>query len=301
VRAEAGKLPGSAFRPLIGAPLEDVERPRCPNPLTNQQMYEEFYGLKEKPFNKTPDPRFLYHSAKHAEALARLQHAVDEQDIVLLTGEIGSGKTTLSRALIDSLDAGYYPVLIINPRLSPSQLLRTLALRLNIEDASRYRHGILEGINAKLYELYEAGRRPVLIIDEAQLIPGKATFEELRLLTNFQLDDRNLLALVLIGQTELRDRLERRPFRALRQRISMQCHLETLSLQETQEYVAHRLRVAGRQEPLFEAQAVELLFEYSEGVPRRINIIAGNALVEGFGRGSVSIDPDIIESVVKDH
>ncbi len=157
-------------------------------------MYKEFYGLRERPFNKTPDPRFLYHSPKHAEALARLLHAVEEQDIVLLTGEIGSGKTTLSRAFIDSLDESYHPLLIINPRLSPSQLLRTVALRLGMDDASRYRHGILEGINAKLYELYEAGRRPVIIIDEAQLIPGKATFEELRLLTNFQLDDRNLLA-----------------------------------------------------------------------------------------------------------
>src|SRR5512140_722473 len=107
-------------------------------------MYEEFYGLTEKPFNKTPDPRFLYQSRKHAEALARLQHAVEEQDIVLLTGEIGSGKTTLSRAFIDSLDGSYYPVLIINPRLSPSQLLRTVALRLGMEEVSRYRHELLE-------------------------------------------------------------------------------------------------------------------------------------------------------------
>lgn len=263
-------------------------------------MYEEFYGLKEKPFNKTPDPRFLYHSARHAEALARLQHAVEEQDIVLLTGEIGSGKTTLSRALIDSLDRSYHPVLIINPRLSPSQLLRTVALRLGMEDAIRYRHGILEGINAKLYELFEAGRRPVLIIDEAQLIPGKATFEELRLLTNFQLDDRNLLALVLIGQTELRDRLDRRQYRALRQRIGMQFHLAPLGAGETREYVKHRLRVAGRETPLFDEQAVDFLFDHSDGVPRRINIIAGNALLEGFGRGAEVIGPEIIESVVKD-
>jgi type II secretory pathway predicted ATPase ExeA len=263
-------------------------------------MYEEFYGLTEKPFNKTPDPRFLYHSAKHAEALARLQLAVDEQDMVLLTGEIGSGKTTLSRALIDSLDGNYHPVLIINPRLSPSQLLRTIALRLGMDDESRFRHGILEGINAKLYELYEAGRRTVVIIDEAQLIPGKATFEELRLLTNFQLDDRNLLSLVLIGQSELRDRLDRRQYRALRQRISMQFHLGPLDEEETREYVKHRLRTAGREQPLFEAGAVSLLFEESGGVPRRINIIAGNALIEGFGRGAETIGPDIIESVVKD-
>ncbi len=263
-------------------------------------MYEEFYGLTEKPFNKTPDPRFLYHSTKHAEALARLQQAVDEQDIVLLTGEIGTGKTTLSRALIDSLDERFRPVLIINPRLTPSQLLRTIALRLGMEDAGRFRLGLMEGINAKLYELFEAGKQAVLIIDEAQLIPGKATFEELRLLTNFQLDDRNLLALVLIGQTELKTRLEHRQYRALRQRIGMQCHLGPLDAPETREYVKHRLSVAGRREPLFDDEALGLLFEHSEGLPRRINVIAGNALLEGFGRGAELISAEIISSVVKD-
>lgn len=263
-------------------------------------MYREFYRLRERPFNKTPDPRFLYQSPKHGEALARLLHAVEEQDIVLLTGEIGSGKTTLSRAFLDSLDESYHPLLIINPRLTPSQLLRTVALRLGIDDAGRYRHDILEGINAKLYELYEAGRQPVIIIDEAQLIPGTTTFEELRLLTNYQLDDRNLLALVLIGQTELRERLNKKPYRALRQRIGMQYHLGPLTAEEVGAYVQHRLGIAGRAEPLFDDQALALLFEYSEGIPRRINTIASNALVEGFGRSAEIIGPEIIESVVKD-
>jgi type II secretory pathway predicted ATPase ExeA len=263
-------------------------------------MYEEFYGLKEKPFNRTPDPRFLYQSRKHAEALARLRHAIEEQDIVLLTGEIGSGKTTLSRAFIDSLDGTFLPLLIINPLLSPAQLLRTVALRFGMDDRTRFRHGLLEGINARLYELYEAGRRPAIIIDEAQLIPGKATFEELRLLTNFQLDDRNLLAIVLIGQTELRGRLNRKAYQALRQRIGMQYHLGPLDAEETLAYVEHRLRVAGRTEPLFDGRAQELLYEHSGGVPRRINIIAGNALIEGFGRSAELIGPEIIQSVVND-
>lgn len=263
-------------------------------------MYEEFYGLTEKPFNKTPDPRFLYQSRKHAEALARLQHAVEEQDIVLLTGDIGSGKTTISRALIDSLDESYYPMLIINPRLSPAQLLRTVALRLGMNEAGRYRHGILEEINSKLYELFEAGRRPVIIIDESQLIPDKATFEELRLLTNFQLDDRNLLSIVLIGQTELRERLGRRPYRALRQRISMQYHLTPLDQEDTEAYVRYRLKVAGRESPLFDKQALTLLYDHSEGIPRRINTFAGNALIEGFGREAEIIGQEIMESVVGD-
>jgi type II secretory pathway predicted ATPase ExeA len=263
-------------------------------------VYEDFYGLAEKPFNKTPDPRFLFQSRKHAEALARLYHAVEEQDIVLLTGEIGSGKTTLSRAFIDGLDASFHPMLIINPRLTPSQLLHMVALRLGMENLTQQRHGILEGINAKLYEIYEAGRRPVIIIDEAQLIPSKATFEELRLLTNFQLDNRNLLAIALIGQTELRKRLDRKSYEALRQRIGMQYHLGPLDLEETEAYVLHRLRVAGREAPLFESGAIELLYRYSGGIPRRINIVAGNALIEGFGREAQTIGADIVENVVKD-
>lgn len=263
-------------------------------------MYEGFYGLAERPFNKTPDPRFLYESSKHAEALARLQHAVEEQDIVMLTGEIGTGKTTLSRALIDWLDDSYHPVLIINPRLSPSQLLRITALRLGIDGPGRYRHELLENINKRLYELYESGKRTVIIIDEAQLIPGRETFEELRLLTNFQLDDRNLLSLVLIGQTELKERLERRQYQALRQRIGMQYHLGPLDAAETAAYIEHRLRVAGRATPLFEKEAVQMIYRHSSGLPRRINTIAGNALVEGFGRGSRMIGPEIIEDVVKD-
>lgn len=263
-------------------------------------MYEDFYGLSERPFNKTPDPKFLYESRKHAEALARLQHAIEEREIILLTGEIGTGKTLLSRALIDSMDEDYYPCLIINPRLSPSQLIRTVALRLGMDDTVKQRHGLLEAINARLYELYEAGKKPVIIIDEAQLIPGRQTFEELRLLTNFQLDDRNLLSLVLIGQTELKERLDRRPYRALRQRIGLLYHLGPLDQDETKAYVEHRLKVAGRQAPLFGDAALTLLYKYSGGLPRMINTLAGNALIEGFGRGVDIIGPEIIEDVARE-
>ncbi|MDH4161877.1 MAG: AAA family ATPase [Nitrospirota bacterium] len=263
-------------------------------------MYEEFYGLREKPFNKTPDPRFLYQSREHGEALARLQLAVEEQDIVLLTGDIGCGKTMLSRALIDSFDERFHPLLVINPRLSPLLLLRTIALRLGVEDASRQKHEVLEQINGKLYEIYEAGKRPALIIDEAQLIPGKDAFEELRLLTNFQLDDRNLLALVLIGQTELRQRLKNRSYRALTQRIGLQYHLGPLDEQDTRGYIAHRVHVAGREEPLFDDGALHALYQESDGIPRLINVIAGNALLEGFGRGAEMISEEIIDSVVED-
>jgi type II secretory pathway predicted ATPase ExeA len=262
-------------------------------------LYEAFYGLREKPFNRTPDPRFLYRSREHAEAFARLQLAVEEQDLILLTGDVGCGKTTLSRALIDSFDARVHPVLIINPRLSPTQLLQTVALRLGV-DEERTRQGLLEGINARLYEIFEEGKRTALIIDEAQLIPGKATFEELRLLTNFQLDDRNLLAVVLLGQAELKARLAKRPYRALRQRIGLQFHLGPLDAGETGAYVVHRLRIAGREAPLFDDGALAALYRHSDGVPRLINILAGNSLIEGFGRGAETITEEIVENVAEE-
>lgn len=261
-------------------------------------MYEAFYGLRERPFSKTPDPRFLYMSRIHREALARLIYAVEERDLVLLTGGIGCGKTTLSRALMDELDEGYRVILLINPRLTPLEFLRALALRLNIDEPARFKTDLLEQIGAALYKLYEQGVCPVLIIDEGQLVPHKDTFDEIRLLTNFQLDDRNLMSVVLMGQPELRKRLSHRAYEPLRQRIGMQYNLQSLSLQETAEYLDYRIEVAGGCRGLFEAGAVERIFNYSEGVPRKINHAAALALLEGFGRESVSIGADVLDAVM---
>src|SRR6202171_2600085 len=198
-------------------------------------MYEQHFGLTAKPFGKTPDPSFLYESDQHKEALARLEYAVEEKELALLVGDIGSGKTTLSRALIDRIGEARPVILLINPRLTPVQLLRSIASGLGIQPA-RYRNELLDQIHAKLFELYESGREPVLIIDEAQLIPSKATFDEIRLLTNFQLDDQNLLSVLLIGQPELEVRLERAHYAPLRQRIGMRYRLGPLSLEETTRY-----------------------------------------------------------------
>src|SRR5438270_6419147 len=221
-------------------------------------MFEEFFGLRVKPFGKTPDPSFLFESDQHKEALARLEYAVEEKELALLVGDIGSGKTTLSRALIDRLGESRPVVLIINPRLTPTQLLRSVAQGLGITPA-RFRNELLDQIHTKLFELYEEKREPVLIIDEAQLIPTKSTFDEIRLLTNFQLDDQNLLSVLLIGQPELETRLERAHYAPLRQRIGMRYRLGPLTLEETVSYIEHRIRVAGGSRNPFTADAVRAL------------------------------------------
>jgi type II secretory pathway predicted ATPase ExeA len=261
-------------------------------------MYESFFGFTERPFSKTPDPRFLFASRMHAEALARLIYAVEERDLILLTGEIGCGKTTLSRALMDELDDGYRVILFINPRLTPLEFLRGLALRLGVVDPARFKTDLLEQIGAELYRLYQEGICPVLVIDEAQLVPHKETFDEIRLLTNFQLDDRNLMSVVLMGQPELRKRLMHRAYEPLRQRIGMQYNLQPLNIEETTAYLDHRVVIAGGEPGLFLPGAVELIHRYSGGIPRKINHAASLALLEGFGREIRRIGPEILDAVM---
>ncbi len=263
-------------------------------------MYESFYGLDAKPFSKTPDPEFLYMSKQHAEALARLQFAAEEKEIMVLTGEIGTGKTTLSRALFDSLGDSYKKILIINPVLSPYQFLRVLARRLGVSQLPRSRSELSEKIQEAFFEFFEQGITPVIVVDEAQLIPGKPTFDEIRLLTNFQLDDTNLFCLILVGQPELNRRLRHPAYRALSQRFGLRFHLDPLSLDETREYIKFRLEKAGGTLDVFSENAVELIYKYSGGIPRVINNIASACLIEGFAREERVISPDVVEDVVSD-
>ena len=263
-------------------------------------MFEDFFGLSAKPFGKTPDPGFLYESRQHKEALARLEYAVEEKELALLVGDIGSGKTTLSRALIDRVADSRPIILLINPRLTPTQLLRAVARGLGIEPA-RFRNDLLDQIHTKLFELYEEKREPVLMIDEAQLVPSKATFDEIRLLTNFQLDDQNLLSVVLIGQPELAARMERDAYEPLRQRIGMRYSLGPLSLEETIEYIEHRIRVAGGTRNPFSTQAMEEIHLLSGGIPRLINTLATTALLDAFGEDAETIDPARIASAAREH
>jgi type II secretory pathway predicted ATPase ExeA len=260
-------------------------------------MYEAYYGLREKPFRKTPDPRYLYLNDVYEEALEQLLYAVEEMELALLTGEVGSGKTLLSRALVDRVGERYEVGMILNPRLTPRQFLRTVAGELGVASPRFYASDLLDQIHDRLLALEREGRAALLILDEAHLIPGKPTFEEIRLLTNFQLDDRNLIAVVLVGQPELRERLRHRAYRALTQRIGAQFHLTPLSAGDSLAYLRHRLEVAGATRPLFTDQALNRLHEAAGGIPRVLNHLATQALLEGMGRGASLIDEEIVAAV----
>lgn len=253
-------------------------------------MYAEYFGLREKPFRKTPDPRYLYLGEAHEEALEQLLFAVEEMELALLTGEVGSGKTLLTRALVDRVGETHEVGMILNPRLPPRQFLSTVAAELGVAEP-RFRSGeLLDQIHERLLALDRSGRPALLIVDEAHLIPGRATFEEIRLLTNFQLDDRNLIAVVLVGQPELRARLEKKAFRPLTQRIGADFHLRPLAAAEAREYVRHRVSVAGGPVSLFTDAAIDRLHQASEGIPRVLNHLATQSLLEAMARGLDAVD-----------
>lgn len=253
-------------------------------------MYTAYFGLREKPFRKTPDPRYLYLSEVHEEALEQLLFAVEEMELALLTGEVGSGKTLLTRALVDRVGDSHEVGMILNPRLPPRQFLSAVAAELGVAEPRYRSNELLDQIHERLLALDEAGRPALLIVDEAHLIPGRTTFEEIRLLTNFQLDDRNLIAVVLVGQPELRARLEKKAFRPLTQRIGADFHLRPLDADEAAGYVRHRLSVAGGRAELFDKSAVERLHQASAGIPRVINHLATQALLEAMARGLTEVD-----------
>jgi type II secretory pathway predicted ATPase ExeA len=262
-------------------------------------MYLEHYGLTRKPFSKTPDPEFLFPSRRHAEALARLSHAVEEREVAVLTGDVGAGKTTLSRALVDAFADRCRFSLVVNPALPPAQLLGAIAQGFGLPDRGR-KHETFAALGEHFAALDARGLFAVVIVDEAQLLAGRAAYDELRLLTNLAADDRGLVGLVLVGQPELRDRLRARGGEAFAQRVGVAYHLGPLDEAETGRYLAHRLAVAGREDPLFSPAAVAALHAATAGVPRRLNQLAASALLEGFARDVATIDADVIQAAVSD-
>ena len=217
-------------------------------------MYQEFYGLTEAPFDITPNPRFLFYSAKHREAFNHLLYGIRERKgFVQLTGEVGAGKTTLCRAVLEQLDQHYTTALILNPVMSADELMRAIALEYGLPVTGLDRLDTLAVINQFLLQQVERGKDTVLIIDEAQDLTDEL-LEQVRLLSNLETDNRKLLQIVLMGQPELRDRLNNPKLRQLRQRITVRYHLPPLSRDEMAKYIRHRLHVSGAQrQALFHA------------------------------------------------
>jgi type II secretory pathway predicted ATPase ExeA len=263
-------------------------------------MYLEFYGLHRKPFSKTPDPEFLFPSRQHGEALARLSHALEERELAVLTGEVGAGKTTLSRALVDAFADRCRFSFVVHPALPAAQLLGAIAEGFGLPPARR-KADAFAALAEHVARLDGEGRFAVVLVDEAQLLAGRAAFDELRLLTNLCADDRPLVGVVLLGQPELRDRIRDRGGEAFAQRVGVAYHVGPLDAEETGRYLSHRLGVAGRPAPLFDAAAVAALHRHSGGLPRRLNQLAASALLEGFAREATTISAEVVEAAAADH
>jgi general secretion pathway protein A len=248
-------------------------------------MYLSFFGLLEKPFAITPDPRYLYLSARHAEALAHLLYGINEAGgFVQLTGEVGTGKTTIIRSLLAQTPKNAEIALILNPRMTAPEFLLTICEELGIgvpDEATNSRKDLVDILNHYLLRAHAEGRRIVLVVDEAQnLVPD--VLEQVRLLTNLETNTQKLLQIILIGQPELRDLLARNELRQLAQRVTGRYHLHPLSAAETAAYVRHRLRVSGATSDIFSSMALAELFHLSGGVPRVINVVADRALLGAY-------------------
>lgn len=246
-------------------------------------MYTAFYGFTEPPFVITPNPRYLFFSEKHREAFNHLVFGIQQRKgFMQLTGEVGSGKTTLCRALLEQLGDRFITALILNPMFSESQLLRAVLRELGLGDGARDRLQNYETLNKFLLAKTEEGKDVVLIIDEAQNLTFPL-LEQVRLLSNLETTSRKLIQIVLLGQPELREKLNDPALRQLRQRITIRYHLGPLALDETRRYLEHRMTVAGsRGTPVFESGAVAAIQHYSKGIPRLINALADKALLAGY-------------------
>jgi type II secretory pathway predicted ATPase ExeA len=226
-----------------------------------------------------------------------MEFVVEEREIAVLTGEIGCGKTTLSRALMDRLGDKFRFCYVVNPRLNAVEFLRTIARILDVEKPSDAKDLLIDQIHSAVYASHQSGICPVLVIDEAQMITEPEVFDEIRLLTNFQLDDQNLLGVVIMGQPELRLMMSSARFEPLRQRVSLNYHLRPLLLDEIMEYLDFRLEVAGGSPGLFTPDAVKRIHELTGGVPRKINSMATNALLVAYGSDAALIDSGIINEI----
>lgn len=262
-------------------------------------MYEQYYGFTDKPFNMTPDSKFFYASAKHEEALNCLLLAISERNgFVVITGEIGSGKTTVCRALMNRLDQSTKIALVLNTHLGKKELLTTILEDLSIEYRSNSKTHIMSALNRYLLEQAEKDVNVVLVIDEAQnLTPS--VLEEIRMLSNLETEREKLVQIILLGQPELRKKLMLPKLEQFRQRVVFYYHLDPLTHDETKSYIIHRLKKAGNENAdIFAEDAIEEIYRFSKGVPRLINLACHSALITGLVKETRHITKDISREAI---
>jgi general secretion pathway protein A len=272
-------------------------------------VYEEFYGLSESPFNLTPDPKFFYRGASHIRAYELLRYGIHRgEGFIVVYGDIGAGKTTLCRTVLENLHQNVYTALLLNPFLSETELLRAILRDFGVtsQDASHKSHSaskddLIASLNTFLISIMQLEGRGLVVIDEAQNIPV-ATLEQIRILSNLETNKRKLLQIVLVGQSELKDILARPELRQLAQRVSLRCELLPLSLEETADYISHRIRMASNGPPraAFTPGAVKVIYNYSNGTPRLINLIADRCLTAGLILQTTVISRRIAKEAVRD-
>ena len=262
-------------------------------------MYLDFYGLKEKPFNATPDPKFLYLTPGHREALAQLVYGVQEhKGFIVLTGEVGTGKTTLLQTLLQKLDSNTAVAFVFNSTLPFEDILEYVLEDYGIGKVGTSAAQRLVALNHFLIERRRAGQNTVLIIDEAQNLEA-STLEQIRLLSNFETPTDKLLQILLVGQPELKAKLQVPQLRQLKQRISLRCAIPPMTAEETRDYIRTRLRIAGARDlNLFNDQAVRRISEYAGGIPRIVNIVCDHALLIGYADQTRQVGRDIIERAI---
>jgi general secretion pathway protein A len=260
-------------------------------------MYTSFFGLSEKPFAITPDPRYLYLSERHAEALAHLLYGINESGgFIQLTGEVGTGKTTVVRTLLSRVPHHADVAVILNPRVTPVEFLLTICEELGVPVAAQDRESVkqmVDALNQRLLTAHAEGRRVIVIVDEAQNLSAEV-LEQVRLLTNLETPTQKLLQIILIGQPELRELLDRNDLRQLAQRITGRYHLKPLTRDETQGYVRHRLKVAGAAGDIFTAGALRELHRLSGGIPRVINVSCDRALLGAYTQETRTVSAALV-------